>query len=66
MPKNSKSAYVVPTLGSCLYLISSESQIKELSEAPETQLSLHSIANDVCKPSPSCWEMADVRLDVPA
>lgn len=45
--QNFKSPYVVSTTGNPLFLISSKMQIEELSKAPETQLSLHSIASDV-------------------
>lgn len=45
--KNFKSPYMVSTPGNPLFLIASKSQIEELSKAPETQLSLHSIASDV-------------------
>ena len=45
--KSSRSAYTVPTTHNNLILLSSEEQIRELSQAPETILSLHSVARDV-------------------
>jgi hypothetical protein len=40
--------YVVQTQGKDLVIVSSDNHIKELLEAPETQLSLHAVAKDVC------------------
>ncbi|KAI9879024.1 MAG: hypothetical protein M1830_009823 [Pleopsidium flavum] len=48
--KASFSPFAVPTLENYHVLVSSETQIKELSEAPETQLSLHAIAKDLFAP----------------
>ncbi|CRG87276.1 Ent-kaurene oxidase [Talaromyces islandicus] len=62
---NKNAPYVVQTQGKDLVIVSSDSHIKELLEAPETQLSLHAVAKDLFKPKYTMYEF-DVHDEMAA